>query len=180
MSSARNQLLAALDQLGTTAWSGIAYRFASPKRSALSGQGAYIYGGRWNPRESFPCIYLAEPRQACIQEFYRRAKGQAHGAASLLPQILHTIRVSDLEVLDLTGEGTLEQVSLAMDDIEDDDQTACAEVGAAAHFLGFQGVRAPSATSTGSVIAVFERKYERGQLTVLSSDELELNNLTDQ
>jgi RES domain-containing protein len=167
-------LIEAVDRVGTTTWSGTAYRFSRPSRAPLSGQGAYKFGGRWNPREGFPCIYLAEPREACIAEFYRRAEGQAHGAASLLPQTLHTIEVAGLRALDLTADVALTAVGLTIDDIRDDDRSACQAVAEAAHFLGYQGIRAPSATGTGYVVAVFEGHLEPGQVAVVASEGLDL------
>lgn len=175
MTPDRADLLEAIDQLHPTPWGGTTFRFTTPDRDPLSGEGARRYGGRWNPPEAFPTLYLAEPREACIAEFYRRAEGQGRGAASLLPQLLHTIRVNDLEVLDLTREDHRDVVGVTVDDISSDDPTACQQIGAGAYFLGYQGVFAPSATSTGFVIAAFERSDNPpGQIELIDSEELDL------
>jgi len=63
-------------------------------------------------------------------------------------------------------------VGLSVDDIADDDWTACQAVGQAAYFLGHDGLIAPSATGQGLVIAVFESRLAHGQLTVDDSHEL--------
>lgn len=172
MTDAHPDLIEAVDQLGPANWSGTAYRFTTRSRDPLAGHGAYLNGGRWNPREAFPCIYLAEPRKACLAEFRRRVEGQAKGAASFRPQLLHQIEVSDLRVLDLTRDGAMETVGLTLHEIRSDDQDACQAIGAAAHFLGLQGVRAPSATGVGRVLAAFERRLDPYQLQVTASEEL--------
>lgn len=88
--------------------------------------------------------------------------------------MLHTVEVTSLRVLDLTSIESLQGVGLTMADIEDDDHTACQEVGAAAHFFAHQGLRAPSATSQGVIIAVYPRHADPGQLGVVSSEAIEL------
>lgn len=171
-----DDLLQALDTLDPTTWSGVTYRFTSVKRAndPLSGGGAYLHGGRWNPRESFPCIYLAEPRETALAELRRRADAAAGGAHRLPPQVLHEVRVNNLEVVDLVDPENREHLGVTIDDIEGDDWSACQAVGAAAFFLGFQGVRAPSATRTGQVVAVFERKLRPGQLVSHGQESIKL------
>ncbi len=120
------------------------------------------------------CIYLAQPREARLAEFYRRTEGQARGVQSLLPQSLHTIEVTDLVAVDLTTEQALEAVGVRMADIEAPDRTHGQQVGHAANFLGMQGIHAPSATSMGFVIAAFERQLHPGQLRVVASEQLEI------
>jgi RES domain-containing protein len=158
-------LLQALDDLGAVPWSGEAYRETAPQYPAISGSGASAIGGRWNP-VGVSTIYLATPVEACVAEFMRRAKGQARGVQSFLPRDLHVISVRELQVVDLTGERARVSVGIRLVDIEDVDRSACQQVGEAAHYLGFQGVLAPSATHVGLVLACFERNIQRGQLTV--------------
>lgn len=157
-------LLERLEEIGSTSWSGTAYRYIAPSRDPLSGYGAYLNGGRWNPRESFTTIYLARPRQTCMAEFKRMARGQGRGPQSFLPRDLHTLSIRRIQILDLTVGANRHLLSLTLDDIRSDDWTPCQAVGEAAHFLGFQGLIAPSATGAGEVIAAFELKLEPGQL----------------
>ena len=131
--------------------------------------GAYLNGGRWNPPDLVATIYLAEPLDACIAEFHRLAQGQAQGPSSLLPRVLHTIDVEELQVLDLSTQEAREEVGLTLADIADDDRAKCQAVGEAAHFLGVQGIRAPSATGTGFVIAVFEPHTHPNQLHLVET-----------
>jgi RES domain-containing protein len=161
-------LLEALDDLGAVPWSGEAYRHTAPHYPAISGSGASAIGGRWNPT-GVSTIYLATPIEACVAEFMRRAKGQARGVQSFLPRDLHVISVHELQVVDLTVEDARKAVGIRLENIEGADRSACQEVGQAAHYLGFQGILAPSATHVGLVLACFERNIQRGQLTVRST-----------
>ena len=109
---------------------------------------------------------MATPVEACVAEFVRMAGGQARGLQSFLPRDLHVIEVNELRVLDLTGEDARKLVGIDLQDIEARDSSPCQEIGMAAHYLGFQGVLAPSATHIGFVLAAFERNIGRGQLVV--------------
>ncbi|MFL6137489.1 MAG: RES domain-containing protein [Frankiaceae bacterium] len=160
-----------VNDLGTVLWSGQAYRYTSAGRDPLSGVGARLYGGRWNPRGSFPTIYLAQPAAACTAEFDRASRANNTDPLVRLraPHELHTITVTGAPLLDLRTEGALRYVGLAFEDIQDDDWTACQAVGHAAWFLETAGVVAPSATGAGIVIAVFENRLRPGQLRLRSS-----------
>lgn len=163
-----NEIAQAVDALGPTTWSGVAFRHTSPRRNALAGSGAAISGGRWNaPGTS--TIYLASPRETCLAEFGRMAEGQGRGALSFLPRALHTLIVTELVVLDLTTAGAMAAVGLALPDLSGP-WPPCQAVGAAAHFLRLGGVLAPSATGSGVVVAVFESHVMPGQLELDSTE----------
>ena len=170
-SSLPAELLEAVDRLGFQAWSGLAFRHTAPGRNGLSGAGARIYGGRWNPPNLVSTIYLSQPRATCVAEFHRMAQGQGRGPSSFLPRTVHHIQITDLSVLDLTGDG-LGDVGLDSDDLSDNDWSPCQLVGQAAHFLGASGLVAPSATGEGLTIAVFETRV-RGQLAIIDDGEIE-------
>lgn len=165
-------LLKAVDGLGSTNWAGVAFRHVAPNRDPLQGFGSFLAGGRWNPRDSFSTIYLASPVEACIAEFLRMASGQGRGAESFLPRTVYEIRVEELELLDLRASDARASLDLDEEDISSADRTKCQEVGATAHFLGFQGVLAPSATGMGVVLAVFESRVRKGDLVVVDEHPL--------
>ena len=135
-----------------------------------------MFGGRWNPPDLFPTIYLAEPLRTGMLELDRLAEASGTTAQRLISRgyELHTIQVLDLSVLDLRTESALAAVGLNHDDIADDDRTACQSVGQAAWFLQMQGVLAPSASGEGHVLAVFENRTHPGQLTVAATTPLDL------
>lgn len=174
-------LVQRINDLGPTPWSGTTYRHTAPKRDPLSGTGARLNGGRWNPRGAFAAIYLAHPGSACIAELERSAELTNISVDDALRsgRTLHTIQAHAVQVLDLTSDHSRSAIGLEVSDIADDDHTACQAVGQAADFLGYQGVLAPSATGTGLVLAAFEARLGSGQLEVASSQPLTEKLLND-
>jgi len=167
-----DDLYLALDHLGTRTISGEFFRHTAPRRDALSGKGAAIYGGRWN-RPGTEALYLAAPRETCAAEFARMAEGQGQGPASFLPRTLHTIAVDNLEIVDPTTVGALEAVGLQRSDLEADDWTVCQKIGDAIDTLGLGGLLADSATGYGVVLTVYVRHTHLGEPHLTSSIEVD-------
>jgi RES domain-containing protein len=117
-------LLQAVDALGTTTWSGAAWRHTARGRNPLSGEGARLFGGRWNSPDIAATVYLAWPERTCLEEFTRMAAGQGRGTTSFLPRALHEIEVHNVLVVDLTSTASLDQVGLELADIQGDDRSA--------------------------------------------------------
>lgn len=163
-----------VNDLGTTIWSGTTHRYTTTGRDPRSGTGARLFGGRWNPRGVFPTVYLAQPAGTCIAELDRSAAASGLSVPAMLRKglTLHTLGAHELQVLDLREPLALGQVGLELQDISDEDWTACQAVGHAAYFLDFDGVLAPSATGTGLVLAAFETRLRPGHLTVEQSEPL--------
>lgn len=165
------QVVQRVNDLGATRFTGTTYRHTTANRDPLSGVGARLYGGRWNPAGVCSTIYLARPLATCLLEFDRLAEANNIDPVTMLRsrRTLHTIEVQELPVLDLRDPKDLGYVGLSPDDIADDDWTACQAVGHAAHFLDMSGVVAASATGHGLVIAAFEARVEPERLTVTAS-----------
>jgi len=165
-----------VNDLGTVIWSGTTYRHASAAFDGLSGRGAVVHGGRWNPPDSFETLYLATPVVTCMAELERLAAAQSLDPVDLLnarrPRMLHTITVHEAAVLDLRSDAALASVGLERADITDDDWSGCQAIGHAAHFLGLGGVLAPSATGGGLVLAAFESRLDPDQLSLTESVQL--------
>lgn len=163
-----------VNDLGTTTWSGATHRYTTAGRDPRSGTGARLFGGRWNPRDAFPTLYLAQPVAACIAELDRTAAAAGLRPVAMIRKglTLHALTVQEMQVLDLREASALRQVGLELEDISDDDWTACQAVGHAAYFLNFDGVLAPSATGTGLVLAAFETRLRPDQLTLDRSEPL--------
>jgi len=117
-------------------------------------------------------LYLAEPYEACAAEFHRMAAGQGRGTASFLPRSVHTIAITDLEVVDLTSESIIESIGLTDADLDSDDWTAYQTVGDAVDTFGLGGLLTRSATGIGNVLTVYVRHTHTRQLTVVKSVEV--------
>jgi len=154
-----------VNELGPSGWTGTTYRHTAVGRDPLSGEGARMNGGRWNP-PGRPTIYVARPEKTCMAELARSAERGGFPLRALLSRgrELHTIDVQALPVLDLTSADALDHVGLTLEDVQGDDWIACQAVGQAAHFLAMAGVAAPSATGGGLVVAAFEDRVKAGQL----------------
>jgi RES domain-containing protein len=66
-------LAVAISTAQRRAYSGICYRQQSPKYDPLSGEGARMQGGRFNPPNSFPVLYLCSTAGCAAAEFMRFA-----------------------------------------------------------------------------------------------------------
>jgi RES domain-containing protein len=167
-------LLEAIDSIGSTIWSGQAYRYTTARRDALSGEGARRFGGRYNPPDLFPTIYLGQPVQACMRELVRSAEDRHLSVQELLtvPHVLHTIDLVNLKVLDLTQPAIQDTLGLRIEDLSGD-WPPCQAVGHAAWFLEFHAVLAPSAVGDGVTLALFEHRTATGQVVVNSTTPLD-------
>jgi RES domain-containing protein len=58
-------------------------------------------------------------------------------------------------VLDLRDAAVRRTVRISDVDLSADDASKCQQMGECAHYLGLEGILAPSATGAGNVLAVF-------------------------
>lgn len=148
-------LVEAIDRLDPVPYRGEAFRHLAPRWHPLSGGGARIQGGRWNPPESFATLYLALQRPTAAAEFHRMAARIGRSPEDFVPRRLYRYRLDLQAVLDLTAERAQLPQALAELDLQACDLKATQAVGEAAEQLGREAIKAPSATGTGDVLAVF-------------------------
>jgi RES domain-containing protein len=129
----------------------MAARFDDP----LSGEGARIHGGRFNPPDSFAVVYLCTTRACAVAELRHRGAGLTIGVEGLLPRVLYRYEVGLERVLDLTAKGTLHHLGITAYQVLGADVALPRSIGETARGAGFQGVRARSATRVDDVLAVF-------------------------
>jgi RES domain-containing protein len=159
-------LLGRIDGLPQTPFAGVAFRHQPPQYAPLSGRGARIQGGRWNPRDSFSVLYLGLDEQVVAGEFRRLVARQSRTVADFLPRTLYRYELELNRLLDLRTAEALAAVGLSLADVQSDDLTACQRVGEAAHHGGREGVLAASATGGGEILALFVDRLGAGSSIV--------------
>lgn len=160
-------LVERLDQLPRRALEVVAYRHVAEGRQPLSGEGARIQGGRWNPPESFPTLYVGMTERMVVAEFRRLAMRSGRSTADFLPRQLFQIEAKLQLVLDLTDTGHVHALNVNAADLVSDDLTVCQALGDAAHYLGTEAVLAQSAAGAGLALAIFTDRL--GPTSVLSA-----------
>jgi RES domain-containing protein len=148
-------LLESIDGRPRVEFVGQAFRHTGPLYGPLETAGARTHGGRWNPPNSFPVLYLALSVDTAAAEFFRTAERQGMPADHLLPRRLHRYEVRLVALLELRSSPSLAAVGLDELAVQQINSRPCQQVGEAAHHLGFEGIWAPSASGVGEVLAVF-------------------------
>lgn len=138
-----------------TSLSTTAVRHLSPKYDPRSGEGARINGGRFNPPNSFPALYLCQTRPCAVAELTRLGMRHVVGVDGLLPRVLYEYRLGLDRVLDLTDETVRAHVGVSASDLTTDDWSLCQAIGTEAHAAGDQAIRTYSATGVDNVLVVF-------------------------
>jgi RES domain-containing protein len=165
------ELVAAIDGLPHTAWSGRAFRHVAPQYPPLSGEGARINGGRWNPPNSFATLYLGLSRETVVAEFNRMATKFGLATSAFLPRVFYGYDVVISDALDLRAVDAREALRLDSRALAGDPPLLCQQIGEAALTGGREAILAPSATGLGEAMALYIGRLGPG--TRLSPEELE-------
>jgi RES domain-containing protein len=165
----KRELIESVDQLPRSTIAAHVVRHIAPGYLPLSGEGARVHGGRWNPPDSFAVLYTASDRDAMVSELDRAARRQGLRAIDLLPrdEVIYTVELQ--RVLDLTDALSLERVGLDDALLSAADWSPCQAIGDAARYVGFEAVLAPSATGSGQTLAIFLDRLLRGSIVEVSS-----------
>ncbi|MEX2624726.1 MAG: RES family NAD+ phosphorylase [Acidimicrobiia bacterium] len=148
-----------------TAYRGEAFRHMAARwDNPLSGEGAKIHGGRFNPPDSFPVLYLCTTRPCAVAEFRHLGNRMTIALEGLLPRALHRYQISLHRVLDLTSVETLERLGITAAEVIGSDLRIPRQIGESSHATGSQAIRSPSATGVDDVLAVFPELLGSGQL----------------
>jgi RES domain-containing protein len=138
-----------------SALAGTGWRHLGPLHDPLSGEGARLNGGRFNPPDSFAGLYLCTTRPCAVAEIRRLGERQAIGVENLLPRVLYRYEIQLERVLDLTAEEDARAVGISRQVLIGPDWSECQALGTIAHALGIQAIRSPSAAGVDDVLAVF-------------------------
>lgn len=155
-------LAQAIDALQSVAYEGEAYRHVAAGRSPLSGAGARSQGGRWNPPQSFATLYLGLERETVIAEFERLAARSGLAPRDFLPRHFYRYAVRLERLVDLRDEGAQAALGITDTDLASNDLSACQAIGEAGHYLGYEGILAPSAAGHGTVLGIFSDRLRAG------------------
>jgi RES domain-containing protein len=134
---------------------GVAYQNQPPGFDPRSGAGARRRGGRFNPPNSFPVLYLALTPDTAAAELRRGAEGMGLPVAGVLPRELFRYDVDLARVLDLRDQAVRDTLGVTREELLAADRTRSHQIGEAASRLGVQAVVCPSATGLGAIVAVF-------------------------
>jgi RES domain-containing protein len=165
------ELVAKIDGLHHTAWSGRAFRHVASQYPSLSGEGARINGGRRNPPNSFATLYLGLSRDTVVAEFNRLATKFGLATSAFLPRVLYGYEVVINDALDLRDADAREVVGLDDRALAADPPSLCQQIGEAALTGGREAILAPSATGLGDALALYIGRL--GQGTRLAHEELQ-------
>jgi RES domain-containing protein len=137
----------------------------------LDGRHAAERGGRWNPPESFPVVYLCRSIEVARANVYRRLEGQPYGPEDLRPEagpILVRTRVPEDRFLNVITEAGCRDAGLPKTYPLDGRRrivphSRCQPIGLRAWEAGLPGVAARSARAAGEELGYFgRRKLRRG------------------
>lgn len=143
-------------------FTGVGFRHQPPGFDPLSGEGARRAGGRCNPPDSFPVLYLCSSTPCVRAELDRAATRQGLAVEDTLPRVLYRIELAVDRALDLRSAVVRDQLGVTLDELLGRDLGPARRIGVVAHELNIQAVILPSATGVGDVIAVFVRNIENG------------------
>ena len=148
-------------------------RVADPNwNDPLVGRYAAERGGRWNPPESFPVVYLCKSTEVARANVYRRLRAQPYGPEDLQPgagPVLVRTRVPEDRYLNAITEAGLRDLGLPRTYPLDSRRRIiphrrCQPVGLRAWEAGLPGIASRSAAAReGEELAYFgRRKLRRG------------------
>lgn len=168
-------LESALRDLTPMPWTGVAYRLipAQFAGTALSSIGSFRRGGRYNPREAFEVLYLADTPLTALQEISLvKVTDAAILSAKSSPRLLLSVEVALSTVLDVTTPqvqntlGTnLQELTGSWLVMNANNQTAPTQVlGAAAYnHASIEALRVPSAQDPRAAnLVIFPDRLQQG------------------
>lgn len=129
----------------------------------VSGKGAQIHGGRWNPKGAFPVVYLCDAPETALAEYLARGRRMRLPDARALPMVMAAVetRVTSALDLDAPEAAAVLQPLLAVETdhwraVQGRREAVSQAVGRALRRLGVQAlITASQARAGGRTFAVF-------------------------
>lgn len=166
---------------------GVAYRSASPRyanlHDLLTGAGARLSGARWNPRGSFPSVYLSLDPSTALDEVLAHFRHYALPIESAMPRVMVAVSASLQRLIDLTDAKVCSSLRLSRRRLLSEpwremqaagEEAITQAVGRIAFHAGVEGLLVPSAAKGHGVnLIVFPANLEQSsRLKILRSEEL--------
>jgi RES domain-containing protein len=168
--------------------SGEFYRVAGPRHTTamdiISGMGAFIGGGRWNPPGVMNVVYLSVESETAMREANEHFRYHNLPIWTGMPRIVVAIRAALEAVLDLTSIAAAGLLPESMQSLLAEDWRAIMgrgdvattqAMGRAAHQAGVQALLVPSKPDPNGInLLVFpERLTQKSRLEVLNAGALD-------
>jgi hypothetical protein len=144
----------------TIARSGRYYRVCDPDwPSCMEATYAARFGGRWNPPDSYPTLYLNRDIETARANARRTYEGEAFGLFDLNPVARPHLQIVELEPckpVDAVTEKGLLALGLPADFPTNTPREICQPIGKQCHDAGAPGIAARSAAhENGEELALF-------------------------
>jgi RES domain-containing protein len=168
--------------------SGEFYRVAGPRHTTakdiISGIGAYIAGGRWNPPEVMNVVYLSRDSETALREANEHFRYFNLPVWQGMPRVVVAVRADIESVLDLTTTEAARILpesmkSLLAEDwraiMDRGDESTTQAIGRIAYQAGIQAILVPSKPDPNGInLLAFPGLLTRKlQLEVLNADALD-------
>lgn len=158
------ELLDALDAHAGVPFEGDVWRIVRAERAVLEGSAPKA---RWDPG-TFDVLYTSLEREGALEEIHIHL-GRQPVFPSKLRSVLHRITVRTRRTLKLADLAALAALGIAPERYGELSYDRSQAIADAAHFLGFDGILAPSARWTCQNLILFLDRLEPGDLTVRES-----------
>jgi RES domain-containing protein len=167
-------IYARLDALPPAAWDAPIYRQASRAYGpgqVLNGEGAREAGGRWNPPGSFRTVYASVDTETVAAEFLFSIGPGRDPIALSARRFMWQARARVDNLVDLLTKGHQRALGLPVPFDETAPRVLCQQLGAAAYYVRYKGILAPSAARPGAVnVVLFPDYLETDNILELSTD----------
>ena len=169
-------------------WQGASYRVTTldyPRpASILSGEGSFLFGGRWNAPGAFRAVYGSTSDVVAVAESRANAEYAGMPYPFRTPRLLVAIEFDLRRVLDLTTAEARDALGITFDEFRDEDwrkmeaagTESCTQAfGRAAYEIGANAILVPSARVPDGVnIAYFPENLEQSaEATICEPEKLD-------
>ena len=165
----KRSLLKNIQKLTPSSLSGTYFRSVSfeYQGKVLDTQGSFEHGGRYNPIGELGALYVSDSEDLCRAEVEKRIKS---GCAD--SHAIRKIRIALTKVLDLTKPGNLRKLGIARQDLtqqrNEGGWVLTQDIARSAYKSGYEAILAPSATSKGNNLTIFDKHIDATRIQVVS------------